>query len=225
MKESTMNNFPQYVYHYTTLKGLTGIISSSSILFSSFAKSDDLRERVLNSDGYNYICFCYGEDAENKPAMWSKYADNSNGVCIKLNFTKLLELNKEVADQIEHSPIKYENTKFLSTGQDYGHEMEYKNDNWSYQSEYRIISKTVRSLVIDKDVIEHVVFVETWENGIYKEIKDLTLLAGKCCFTILCRGEVKPLFPTVGPSIEWSEYVTKCGNIFERLKNNKTSQI
>lgn len=219
-EENNDEDVPEYVYHYTTLKGLAGIISSSCLRFSSFSNSDDLRERELVDDGYNYLCFCTGKSSANKPAMWAKYASNYDGVCIKFNLKRILDINKELKDDIDSFYVKYVPSYFLTTGQDEKCRSRYKNENWAFQNEYRIISSHVKELRIDEQCIDYVVFVKGWGDNIYNQAQDIIKRAGKLNILLKVRCEIIVSEITTEKQIEWDEVVKLMSEIYLNVKDD-----
>lgn len=77
-----------YLYHYTKLETLELILKSKKLRFSSLLDVDDLLEGkaqdIEDIGKYVFVsCFTY-DDKENIP-IWSMYANNGNGIRIKMN--------------------------------------------------------------------------------------------------------------------------------------------
>lgn len=191
---------PEYVYHYTTLKGLAGIVSSSCLRFSSFSNSDGLRERELADDGYNYPCFCTGKSSADKPAMRAEYSSNYDGVCIKFNLKGISDINKELKDDIGSFYVKYVPSCFLAAGQDEKCRSRYKSGNRAFRNGYGIISSHVKELRTDGQCMDYVVFVKGWGDNICNQAQDIIKRAGK--------------------QIGWDEAVELMGEIYLNVKDD-----
>lgn len=217
------------IYHYTTIKGLLGILSSGKFLFSDFSKSDDLRERYLlgsknEKKKLKYICFCHGEEADNNPAMWSKYANNTRGVCIGIKLSTFLELNKN-RGEFEHFPIEYVTSNFIRTGQDAVDEKKYKRDSWSFQKEYRFVSRTKRSMRINKECIDSISFFVKENDEAIRETCELCKKAGLVKFEIQVRGEkVSSRIPLCSKKISWKDLKNEAGRLRVRLMDMEDKQ-
>lgn len=214
-----------FVYHYTTIEGLLGIFSSSYLKFSDFSHSDDLRERELfkmSGKPFKYICFCYGEEAYNKPAMWAKYALNDTGACIKFDLKKLLELNEGKGD-FEHFKIKYVPSDFMKTGQDLEW-MEYKNSDWAYQNEYRFISESMDHLHINQDCVKGVSFGKE-AFGVSKDVVDFFYSAGLSNLSIFVRGEYVNHDFIGNISIPWEEMRLRTSELYKKLIDEENNNV
>lgn len=215
---------PDFVYHYTTIEGLLGIFSSESLKLSDFSRSDDLRERMLyESSGIDvkYFCCCCGKDAGNKPAMWAKYARNDSGVCIKFDLEKLKELN--AGGDFEGFKIRYITSDEIKTGQDVDW-IRCKNENWSYQSEYRFISKTMGCLKIDRECVKWVSF--GWEsNTLHKDVVNLFQSAGLTNFSLMLKGEHVNAELTGVASISWNELCSRAAVLYKELMDKKNNNV
>ena len=215
---------PDYIYHYTTVEGLLAIFSSSSLKFSDFSHSDDLRERMLYEEsgiGVKYICFCCGRDAGNKPAMWAKYAKNDTGVCIKFDLKKLLEMNK--GGDFEHFKIKYVESEFIKTGQDVDW-IRYKNDNWSYQGEYRFISGSMDSIAINRDCVKWVSFGKEPDDA-GKRAVELFQSAGLSDFNIFVRGEHIESDLTGQILMSWDELRERSSALYKEMIEESDNNV
>lgn len=210
------DSIPEKIYHYTTLKGLLGILSSSKILFSDFSNSDDFREREFADNDMKYICFCHGEDAGNKPAMWSKYASNNTGVCLCINMDKLIEKNKGKGE-FEHFPISYVGSRFIRTGQDECSFFKFKQENWSFQNEYRFISSKLNYLIIDDTCIEGITFGEKRENDISEEAIDLASKGGFVNLKFVVRGEYVSTEIKSEKHLSWNDVRLRAEELYEKV--------
>ena len=214
----------EYVYHYTTLKGLLGILSSSRLLFSDFSKSDDFREREMIGSGIKYICFCVGENSANNPAMWSKYAANNTGVCIKFNLGKILSLNSGMGD-FEHFKVEYKPSVFFKYGNDAKCPERYKQDSWAFQSEYRFVSSKEESVKIDRDCIEWVSFGEERDNELSKNTIKLVSDGGMRNFKIYVRGEQDNLNIRSESSLTWDEIRSKAMDLYKKALDDEDNNL
>lgn len=215
---------PEFLFHYTDIKGLAGIISSSLLKMSPFENSDDFRERKIENGTMKYLCFCTGPYAENNPVMWSKYATNNTGVCIKLNFKKLMKLNDGKKDLFRHFHVEYVDSKYIRIGADYCDPYRYKQSAWSFQSEYRFVSDSISCLDINEDIVESVIFgtSQTTSDTTTEEVKAIIGEAGKSCFVIDVRGEYVAFNITGIARLQWSDVRMRMGEIYNHIQMDRT---
>ena len=114
-----IENKEKYLYHYTNPKSFFKIIETMTLRMSEFSKSDDLNEANLAnvykisdnrvetylgkfiSERCSYLSFVkdgnikFNEEGTNHPRMWSQYAQKGEGVCIAINKSKFLTINKD----------------------------------------------------------------------------------------------------------------------------------
>ena len=147
------------VYHYTTLKGLFGIIGNQCLRFSELKNSNDLRE-ISNPCGYKYLCFCMDGDENKgyeKPRMWAQYGGGNYGVCIGFKLEQLIKQATLSQCEIKHFPIKYVNkNELFHVGYKSEEALEYKAKDWSSENEYRFITKDANCLPITYDIIDKI---------------------------------------------------------------------
>lgn len=193
------------LYHYTKYDTFLKILNSSSLKSSQLCKMNDLNEADLSNldwtrdflmmwDAQNYIqtqcsliCFSQNYEVEsvcregaNHPAMWSHYAENSNGVCLVFDRNDLIEINEDRLNKVfykfeaidytwNHNPRvdicleKYSNvSEFIHENY---RELFYKKDlDWSNEWEVRLFAETpllelhiigaIKHIVLGKKLIE-----------------------------------------------------------------------
>lgn len=87
MAESSSQNCPEYLYHYTTVDSLAEILKTKSVRFSSLDSLDDLQEEdalELKNAGQYVFVSCWIDDPAEKIPMWKIYASLEGGVRIRL---------------------------------------------------------------------------------------------------------------------------------------------
>ena len=111
------------LFHYTKFDSFLKILEDMTLLPSSFGKLNDLNEGNVNnlnmnenfmvlynarnyinnhchllSFSQNYDICGVGHEGTNHPAMWSHYADNSNGICIVIDKEVFVKKNIKILD-------------------------------------------------------------------------------------------------------------------------------
>ncbi|GAB6983197.1 DUF2971 domain-containing protein [Prevotella dentasini] len=109
------------LFHYTSLYSFKKIMEDLTLKPSSFARLNDMNEGNVNnmcmdnnimvmvtteryinekchiiSFSQNYDIQGYEFEGSNHPAMWTHYADNSNGVCIVIDKEAFIANNKDI---------------------------------------------------------------------------------------------------------------------------------
>lgn len=159
---------PEIIYHYTTLKGLFGIIGYQCLRFSELKNSNDLRE-VSNPCGCKYLCFCMDKDevkGYEKPRMWAQYGGGNYGVCIGFKLELLIKQAELSQGTVKHFPIRYVGKEeLLSIGYENEEALEVKAKDWESENEYRFISKDTDRLLITADMIDKIYVGENIPSG------------------------------------------------------------
>lgn len=86
-----------YLYHYTKLDTLELILKSKKLRFSSLLDVDDLCEgqaKDLKDVGKYVFVSCFTYDDEESIPIWSMYANNGNGIRIKMNLFPFKDLEQ-----------------------------------------------------------------------------------------------------------------------------------
>lgn len=82
-----MINYPEFLYHYTSLDSLALILENKTICFNSLLNVDDIDEAETSDLGefgkYVYVS-CWTDDAKESIAMWQMYTQNMHGIRIQL---------------------------------------------------------------------------------------------------------------------------------------------
>lgn len=154
---------PVIVYHYTSLKGLFGIIGTRKLMLSPTKDSNDMWERNAGEDYYRFS-FCTGDKAYLKSRMWAQYGSTHQGVCIAF---VLEELKKKFKSGTESFYVEYEDIGKLKLVPDED-KIHYKDSDWKSENEYRIVSKEQKYIPIDLNCIEKVYIGIETENMIEK---------------------------------------------------------
>lgn len=203
-----------YIYHYTSIKNYLSIMSSRYILLSDLSRSDDLRERNISSNK-KVACFCCGGDECDKPLMWSKYAENETGVCIKFDLGKIMEVNGKLG-KFEGIKVKYKPSKFFTTRQDSGVELEYKHIGQEHQNEYRFVSSEIDRLLINKECVKGVIFggsVESVEDDDVNKVVDLTKRAGLLVGVVSVNGSRFEMPKVVKGDMDFDTFSFEAGKL------------
>lgn len=167
MDKNIFNKTEKY-YHYTTFESAIKILESQKLLFSKFERLNDINESYRpifcnnkkDRNGFNSIIAQYRQisltiDLQYHrgfgiPAMWGHYADDGNGACIVIDKNKLcthITDNNYSSGNVEYNN-DYDNSIVIGDEpikdflQKYEHELFFKKSyDWSYEQEFRIISK------------------------------------------------------------------------------------
>lgn len=187
------------LFHYTKFDKLLTILESMTLRSSPLVRMNDLNEarvneldwggeadRMLEVEHYiqnecSIICFAKNYsvganrvEGSNHPAMWAHYADDSNGACIVLDKTALIEINRgrlqDVFYKIE--PVSYEivsapdvdavSTQDFSSVSVFVHnnyrELFFKkHPDWSYETEERFFVESPQIELNIRDAIRYIV--------------------------------------------------------------------
>lgn len=82
-----MNEFMEYLYHYTSLETLALILKNRTICFNNLLYVDDMEEAETEDMGkFGKLVYvsCWTEDAEESIPLWNLYTPNMHGVRIKM---------------------------------------------------------------------------------------------------------------------------------------------
>lgn len=80
------NDYPEFLYHYTSIDSLALILKNRTIRFNSLINVDDPEEiRTSDTEGIGKYCYCScWTDLEESIPFWKMYTKNMHGVMIKL---------------------------------------------------------------------------------------------------------------------------------------------
>ena len=81
-----MKNYPDVLYHYTSVESLAMILSTKSFRLSPLSTLDDLQEektKDISQIGKTVFISSWSEDAQESIPMWNLYSDMESGVRIK----------------------------------------------------------------------------------------------------------------------------------------------
>lgn len=162
------------LYHYTSFDSFIKIWLSKSLKFSPVSNVNDIQEKVIEASiadpeqfelaksfieirkSYKQVSFTMDFDSYLKgcmsPMMWGLYADKTKGVCVELDYNKILFPHNCLRGIVKYKAIlnKYQGIspdvktehdldKFIQKHQD---ELFFtKNKCWSGENEYRVLSK------------------------------------------------------------------------------------
>lgn len=162
------------LYHYTSFDSFVKIWLSKSLRFSPVSNVNDIQERVIEASianpkqlelaksfiavrkSYKQVSFTMDYDSYLKgcmsPMMWGLYADKTKGVCIELDYSKILFPHNCLKGIVRYKAIlnKYQGiSPNVKTESDLNrfiikHQKELfftKNKCWSGENEYRVLSK------------------------------------------------------------------------------------
>ncbi|MCI9365505.1 MAG: hypothetical protein HFJ54_02570 [Clostridia bacterium] len=81
-----MKEYPDYLYHYTSIENLALILKNKTIRFNSLINVDDPSEiKTMETDGIGKYCYCScWTDEEESIPFWSMYTRDMHGVMIKM---------------------------------------------------------------------------------------------------------------------------------------------
>ena len=213
------------LYHYTRFENLLKILDSMTLRTSSLRNLNDLNEACIdgldwNSDfalmyevhdyikdqfsiisfSKNYTLNGLCEEGSNHPAMWSHYADDSNGACIVLDKDAFIENNRTWLDGLFHKLEKVDyfihnaprhgiEYKQYSDASDFAQrnyrELFYKKHvDWQYEEEERFL---VESPVLYLDImgsIKHIVLGGrlSHDSAKLQEMLQLIITPGNKCY-------------------------------------------
>jgi hypothetical protein len=172
MKEQ---DFPKYIYHYTKTANLFLILPEMRLKMSRLSETNDPREKVHSFDGIfhgpkheyssnrcillieNFMnnapaISCFSGDTSNKngfdlPTMWAHYAENHEGICLKINTQKFLFENKNIKcafdkmDYISKAEFNRFEISEKTTENEILKKLVFrKRDDWSSENEWRLFS-------------------------------------------------------------------------------------
>lgn len=162
------------LYHYTSFDSFVKIWLSRSLRFSPVSNVNDIQEKVIEASianpkqleraesfiairkSYKQVSFTMDYDSYLKgcmsPMMWGLYADKTKGVCIELDYSKILFPHNCLKGIVKYKAIlnKYQGiSPNVKTESDLDrfiikHQKELfftKNKCWSGENEYRVLSK------------------------------------------------------------------------------------
>lgn len=78
--------YPKFLYHYTSIDNLALILKNKTIRFSSLMKVDDPNEiRTVETNGIGKYCYCScWTDKEESIPFWNMYTKDMHGVMLKM---------------------------------------------------------------------------------------------------------------------------------------------
>lgn len=201
---------PKYLYHYTSIEGLSYILSSKQIRFSRLDLLDDLNEGKSKDPldwGKYFFVSCWTEDSEESIPLWNMYTPEMKGVRIKLPmdmFKKhILDLNEipsflQFADTsivpkdknvIVKSYLPYEKLH----GEDYIVISNCFSDNlWPLKVEYTNDLEKLNKKYIDYDEKRDITTIQYFEIAKYK--KKVWAFQNEWRFRICCLNAVSSKF-------------------------------
>lgn len=109
------------------------------------------------------------------PVMWSHYADNRSGICLGFRKGSSLDVNNTSAFK-EAEPVKYVSARneFSSdTHQATANDLYYKNSDWSYEREWRIVKETNKDYIdYNSNDLACIIFGEKTDEMVKELIKN-----------------------------------------------------
>ncbi|MDR2385773.1 MAG: DUF2971 domain-containing protein [Tannerella sp.] len=156
--EGGMQKLPPYLCHYIKFECLTKVLRNMTLRYSKLSDSHNIKEKKLLNrfnlpiqniksskgeiDSYSFLSFIegtYGKESKNHQRIWIQYANNQSGVCIEVDTQKLIEKNGLNNNIFK---VKYEKVNSLHSKRMVEEELQYKDEDFWQENEYRIISKT-----------------------------------------------------------------------------------
>ena len=91
--------YPDYLFHYTSIENLALILKNKTIRFNSLIDVDDPDEiRTSDTEGIGKYCYCScWTDKDESIPFWSMYTKNMHGVMIKMEVFPFNEHNETLA--------------------------------------------------------------------------------------------------------------------------------
>ena len=186
------------LFHYTKFESLIKILETMTLRSSPLSKMNDLNEADLSgldwskdflqmfhaqeyvrtqcsviSFTQNYEVDFICREGANHPAMWAHYAENSEGACIVLDKTALIENNlnrfrnvfyklEEVEYTCDHSPRAEVTQGDCTTASDFVHlnyrELFFKKDiDWKSEGEVRLLVESPEWYLDIMDSVKYIV--------------------------------------------------------------------
>jgi len=175
-----------YMYHFTTFQSFLKIWKDKTLRFSSLKGLNDVNEvskyyfgehksrgkftytQKLKKEVEKYKQISLIKESEELypscmlPVMWGHYGDKGKGICIKLDVSKIKFPNKVFRGNVIYDKItrvSYDGvsdiTKFITENKK---DLFFtKSKDWSYENEYRIVSKEEDCLEISKAITEIII--------------------------------------------------------------------
>lgn len=80
------NDYPEFLYHYTSIDSLALILKNKTIRFNSLINVDDPEEiRTSDTEGIGKYCYCScWTDLNESIPFWKMYTNDMHGVMIKM---------------------------------------------------------------------------------------------------------------------------------------------
>lgn len=164
-----MKNYPDAIYHYTSVEKLFLILSNFQLKMSSLKDTNDPREKMeikaivdkrakhgykgiqtfFKRDIYHNTITCFSGDNENTkgfdlPTMWAYYGDNFRGVSLKICPITLIHENNNplFLDKVYYEqPIANVVMEGEMTTEELMQQLFFsKRPDWSHENEWRLLS-------------------------------------------------------------------------------------
>ena len=173
------------LYHYTSFDSFVKIWLSKRLRFSPVSSVNDIQEKVIEASfiypeqlelaksfiairkSYKQVSFTMDYDSYLKgcmsPMMWGLYADKTKGVCIELDYNKILFPHNCLKGIVRYKALlnRYQGiSPDIKTESELNrfiikHQKELffiKNKCWAGENEYRVLSKDEDYLNIEKAI-------------------------------------------------------------------------
>lgn len=206
-----------YLFHYTKFENFLKIIETMTLRSSALSKMNDLNEASMefvdpNKDSRfiyqakqyiknncSIICFTRNymngeicEEGSNHPAMWSHYAEDSNGVCVVFDEVSLINNNKMLlADvfykikDVEYCYLCSPDSRILKgeysdlsdfLRKNYAELFFKKHVDWSYEKETRLLIEQPEVFLNIKGAIRYIILGGRLKNDEEKVRKIIDLM-------------------------------------------------
>ena len=174
-----------YMYHYTRLDCFLKILASKTLKFAHSSGLNDVNEvskfyfgkhnphgftdtEALSEEVKSYKQISLTEETKNRysscllPVMWGHYGDKGRGVCIRIDISKIKFSDKVFRRKVEYvkeiKPVTYDNSDITDFIRKHQKSLFFKKTkDWSYEKEYRIVSKNEECLDISNAISEIII--------------------------------------------------------------------
>jgi len=173
------------MYHYTSFDIFLKIWADKTLKFSSLSGLNDINEvskfyfgkhnprgftdtEALSEEVKSYKQISLMEETKNMyyscllPVMWGHYGDKGRGICIRIDISKIKFSNKVFRGKVRYvkeiKPVTYDNSDIINFIIKHKKILFFtKTKDWSYEKEYRIVSKDEEFLDISNAISEIII--------------------------------------------------------------------
>lgn len=94
-------DYPDYLYHYTSVESMISIIKNKTIRFKSLIQVDDLEEAKTKDLGdFGKYCYvsCWSEGDDESIPLWSMYSNDMKGVRLRFPTFPFIKYNYKIGE-------------------------------------------------------------------------------------------------------------------------------